>query len=45
VKTLVLSHIAPSNVDVKRLRAAKQGFSGDLIIGEDLMQIGVGARS
>lgn len=45
VRTLVLSHLVPSNVDVKSLRAAAQGFSGDLVIGEDLMQLGVGARS
>lgn len=43
-RTLVLSHIAPSNADVKNLRAAQRGFSGELVIGEDLMQLGVGAR-
>ncbi len=42
VKTLVLSHIAPGNTPVSRLKKAKQGFSGRLIVGEDLMEIGVG---
>lgn len=46
VKTLVLNHIVPGNAPVGHLVKAKQGFSGELIIGEDLMQIGVGkARS
>jgi ribonuclease BN (tRNA processing enzyme) len=44
VRRLVLSHMVPSNVDVKNLRAAQRGFSGELVIGEDLMQLGVGAR-
>lgn len=42
VGTLVLSHIAPANAPVARLKMAQQGFSGKLIVGEDLMQIGVG---
>jgi ribonuclease BN (tRNA processing enzyme) len=42
VKTLVLSHIAPGNTPVSRLKKAKQGFSGRLIVGEDLLEIGVG---
>ncbi|MEF3695611.1 MBL fold metallo-hydrolase [Desulfolutivibrio sp.] len=41
-KTLVLSHIGPGNTPVARLRQAQKGFDGRLIIGEDLMQIGVG---
>ncbi|MHC1712885.1 MAG: MBL fold metallo-hydrolase [Solidesulfovibrio sp.] len=42
VKTLVLSHIAPANAPVERLRLAQRNFSGKLIVGEDLMEIGVG---
>jgi ribonuclease BN (tRNA processing enzyme) len=41
-KTLVLSHIGPGNTPIHRLRKAKDNFSGRLIIGEDLMEIGVG---
>jgi ribonuclease BN (tRNA processing enzyme) len=42
VGTLVLYHIVPGNAPVGHLVKAKQNFSGELIIGEDLMQIGVG---
>lgn len=42
VKTLVLSHIAPANAPASRLQLAQKGFSGKLIVGEDLMEIGVG---
>lgn len=41
-KTLVLSHIGPGNTPISRLQKAQKNFSGKLIIGEDLMQIGVG---
>jgi ribonuclease BN (tRNA processing enzyme) len=41
-KTLVLSHIGPGNTPISRLRQAQKGFSGRLIVGEDLMQVGVG---
>ena len=41
-KTLVLSHIAPANASVSRLQLAQRNFSGKLIVGEDLMEIGVG---
>ena len=41
-KTLVLSHIGPGNTPISRLEKAQKNFSGKLIIGEDLMQIGVG---
>jgi ribonuclease BN (tRNA processing enzyme) len=41
-KTLVLSHIGPGNTPIHRLEQAQQNFSGKLIIGEDLMQIGIG---
>ncbi|MGE5173215.1 MAG: hypothetical protein ACM3MD_05240 [Betaproteobacteria bacterium] len=42
VKALVLNHILPGNTPVAHLEKARQGFSGELIIGEDLLQIGVG---
>jgi ribonuclease BN (tRNA processing enzyme) len=42
VKTLVLNHIVPGNAPVGHLVKAKQNFSGRLIIGNDLMQIGLG---
>lgn len=42
VKTLVLSHIAPANTPVSRLQQAQKGFSGKLIVGEDLMEVGIG---
>ena len=45
VKTLVLSHLAPGNNPTERWQAAAAGFSGDLIVGEDLMEIGVGERT
>lgn len=41
-KTLVLSHIGPGNTPVSRLRMAQKGFGGRLIVGEDLMEIGIG---
>ncbi len=46
VKTLVLTHIAPGNAAPSRLLAdAQQGFSGQVVVGEDLMEIGVGKPS
>jgi ribonuclease BN (tRNA processing enzyme) len=42
VKTLVLNHIVPGNAPVGHLLKAKENFSGTLIVGEDLMQIGIG---
>ena len=42
VKTLVLNHIVPGNTPDSHLRRAKQNFSGKMIIGKDLMKIGVG---
>ncbi|MGN5238359.1 MBL fold metallo-hydrolase [Rhodococcus sp. SJ-3] len=44
-KSLVLSHLAPGNNPRERWLAASAGFSGDLIVGEDLMQVGIGART
>jgi len=43
-RRLVLNHLAPANNPEHRWRKARRGFSGRLIVGEDLMQIGVGAR-
>jgi len=42
VNTLVLNHIVPGNTPVAHLQMAKGNFTGKLIIGEDLMQIGIG---
>jgi ribonuclease BN (tRNA processing enzyme) len=41
VKTLVLNHIVPAMAPVSNLRQAQQNFPGNLIVSEDLMQIGV----
>ena len=38
-KNLVINHIVPGNIEKSKLHAARQGFSGNLIIGEDLMRI------
>ncbi len=43
-KTLVLSHIAPGHAPRANLMRAQRNFSGQLIIGEDLMQIGIGRK-
>lgn len=43
-KTLVLSHIAPGNTPVSRLKKAQKNFSGKLVIGEDLLRVGVGRK-
>jgi ribonuclease BN (tRNA processing enzyme) len=42
VKKLVLSHIVPGNATREQLLPAGKGFSGELVIGRDLMQIAVG---
>lgn len=44
VGTLVLSHLVPGNWPERRWRAAGAGFSGRLVIGQDLDRIGVGRR-
>lgn len=41
VKTLVLNHIVPGMAPISHLQQAQQNFFGNLIISEDLMQIGV----
>jgi ribonuclease BN (tRNA processing enzyme) len=38
-RNLVINHIVPGNIRKSKLYAAQQGFSGNLIIGEDLMRI------
>lgn len=42
VKTLVLTHLVPGNAPVAKWRNAQKGFSGNLVIGEDLMHFGIG---
>lgn len=42
VKTLVLNHIVPGMTPVSHLLQAQQNFSGNLIIADDLMEIGIG---
>lgn len=41
-KTLVLTHLVPSDNPVERWEAAAEGFAGRLIVGADLMNIPVG---
>ncbi|MFJ4617134.1 MBL fold metallo-hydrolase [Streptomyces sp. NPDC088812] len=41
-KNLVLNHLVPANNALSRWRLAQRGYSGRLIVGEDLMQLGVG---
>lgn len=42
--TLVLSHLAPADNPRRRWTEAGEGFSGRLVVGEDLVQVGVGTR-
>jgi len=44
VKTLVLNHLVPGVMPVSHLQQARNGFSGKLIVGRDLMQVHVGRR-
>ena len=41
VSTLLLNHIVPGNARAEELAPAQQDFAGQLIIGEDLLQLGV----
>ena len=41
VSTLILNHIVPGNTPDAHLRVAEKSFPGDVIIGEDLMEIGL----
>lgn len=40
-KNLVLSHLVPASNPSRRWRAAQRGYSGRLLVGEDLMQLGI----
>ncbi|MEJ8859917.1 hypothetical protein WKW79_35585 [Variovorax robiniae] len=42
-KTLVLSHLAPADGSPARWSKAQHGFSGRLVVGQDLMWIGIGS--
>ncbi|MFI0350365.1 MBL fold metallo-hydrolase [Actinomadura sp. 9N407] len=44
-KNLVLTHLTPGSDDTKRWRPAQRGYSGRLIIGQDLLELNVGRRS
>jgi ribonuclease BN (tRNA processing enzyme) len=44
-KNLVLSHLVPPNNPVARWRKAQKGYTGKLIVGEDLMELGVGRKN
>jgi ribonuclease BN (tRNA processing enzyme) len=44
VSTLVLNHIVPGNARAEDLARAQHGFSGQVVIGEDLLQLGVGGN-
>ena len=41
VATLVLNHFVPGNAKAEQLMSAQQDFAGQLVIGEDLLQLGV----
>jgi ribonuclease BN (tRNA processing enzyme) len=43
-KKTVLSHIVPVTNPESRWLEAQRGYSGKLLVGQDLMQIGVGSR-
>jgi ribonuclease BN (tRNA processing enzyme) len=42
VRTLVLTHLAPADNPPERWLEAKNDFSGEILVGEDLMELGVG---
>lgn len=42
VQTLVLTHLVPGNTPVEKWEQAQFGFSGNLVVGEDLMNFGLG---
>ncbi|MEV0848652.1 MBL fold metallo-hydrolase [Streptomyces sp. NPDC049954] len=44
VKNLVLSHLVPASNPERRWRQAQRGFSGNLVVGHDLMDLPVGGR-
>lgn len=43
-KQLVLNHLVPATNPARRWKAAQKGYSGKLVVGEDLLTIGVGRR-
>ncbi len=45
VRTLVLHHFVPGNNPPEAWLPAQQGYSGQLVVGDDLMQVGVGKRA
>ena len=44
VGTLVLNHFVPADNPRERWLEAQEGFSGRLVVGEDLMEIGIGEQ-
>jgi ribonuclease BN (tRNA processing enzyme) len=42
-RSLVLNHLAPANNPIDRWQMARRGFSGRFYVGEDLLELGVGA--
>lgn len=44
VKNLVLTHLVPASNPAHRWKAAGRNFSGTTIVGDDLMQFGVGTK-
>lgn len=44
VKNLVLTHLVPATTPRRTWMKAQRGFGGRVIVGEDLMQLGVGRR-
>lgn len=41
VATLVLNHVVPGNASMEDLAGAQNGFSGKVIVGNDLLELGV----
>ncbi|WP_228395346.1 MBL fold metallo-hydrolase [Modestobacter roseus] len=41
-RNLVLNHLVPADSSRRRWAAAQHGYSGRLIVGEDLLQLGIG---
>jgi ribonuclease BN (tRNA processing enzyme) len=44
-RTLVLNHLVPANNPPEAWAPARRGFSGRFVVGEDLMQFGVGRKA
>ncbi len=42
VSTLVLTHLVPAITPLDKWRGAQNGFSGNLVVGDDLMHFGLG---